>query len=64
MTDPILQNKEHFDRKVQEIRNYPDISTEAKRRYLSEPYAQAKQSMTRVGRGAQGGAALHSDSGP
>jgi len=31
MTDLILQNKEHFDRKVQDIRNHPDISTEAKR---------------------------------
>jgi hypothetical protein len=42
MTDKVRQNKERFDRKVEDVRNHPDLSAEAKRRYLSEAYAQAK----------------------
>jgi hypothetical protein len=42
MSDPILKNKERFDRKVKDLRNHPDLSAEAKRRYLSEAYEEAK----------------------
>ena len=36
-------NKAAFDRKVADIRNHPDLSDEAKKRYLAEAYEEAKE---------------------
>jgi hypothetical protein len=48
MTDKVWQNKERFDRKVEDARNHPDLSAEAERRNLSEAYAQAKAEHVRL----------------
>jgi hypothetical protein len=48
MTDKVRQNKERFDRKVEDARSHLDLSTQAKRRYLSEAYAQAKAEHVRL----------------
>jgi hypothetical protein len=36
------KNKAAFDRRVEEIRNHPDLSQEAKKRYLSEAWEEAQ----------------------
>ncbi len=41
-TDPILKNKQSFDSEVEGIRSHPDLSEEAKGRYLSGAYERAK----------------------
>ncbi len=48
MTNPIHENKERFNRRVEGIRNHPDLSEEAKRRYLGEAYAEAKAEHDRL----------------
>jgi hypothetical protein len=40
--DPILRNKERFNQEVEGIRNHPDLSDEAKQRYLSDAYEKAQ----------------------
>ena len=42
MTDPIRRNKERYNAEVAQIRNHPDYSAQAKRRYLGEAYAKAE----------------------
>ncbi len=34
-----VKNKEAYDQRVADIRNHPDLSEEAKKRYLAEAYA-------------------------
>jgi hypothetical protein len=48
VTNPIHKNKERFNAEVAQIRNRPDYSTEAKRRYLEEAYARAKAEHDRM----------------
>jgi hypothetical protein len=42
VTNPIPRNKERFNAEVAQIRNHPDYSAQAKRRYLGEAYAKAE----------------------
>ncbi len=48
MTYPTHENKERFERKVREIREHPDYSTEAKRRMLGEAYQEARAEHERI----------------
>ena len=41
-TTPTLEIKRDFDRKLQQIRNHPDYSADAKRRYIAEAYEKAQ----------------------
>lgn len=48
MSNSISENKEKFERKLGQIRTDPDYSTEAKRRYLGEAYAEARDEHERL----------------
>ena len=42
MTTPTIQIKQELDRKLAQIRNHPDYSPEAKRRYIAEAFEEAQ----------------------
>ena len=42
MTTPTMQIKQDLDRKLEQIRNHPDYSPEAKLRYIGEAYEKAQ----------------------
>jgi hypothetical protein len=42
MTTPTMQIKQDLDRKLEQIRNHPDYSPEAKHRYIAEAFEEAQ----------------------
>ncbi len=44
----IMTNQQAFDRKSKQIRENPDLSRDAKRRYLGDAYAEARDTHTRL----------------
>jgi hypothetical protein len=45
----VAANKAAFERRVEDVRNHPDWSDEAKKRYLTEAYEEAMEKHGRLG---------------
>ena len=49
MSDKIMENQQQFDAKAKRIREDADLSSEAKRRYLGDAYAIARDTHEQLG---------------